>query len=172
MTFGPSNALNAFVSQNQIFSEDEDQRIIQHTTSTNNMARNINLREIASYQTTEIVTGQQFFTAGNPQQNRFAYRTVVNFGALPNAATKSVAHGIVGIDPGGGANSTFTFTRIYGTANNQAAGAEIFFPIPYYDPTLPNNGVGVYVDPVNVNVVTAINLTAYFAVIVLEYLKN
>ena len=51
---------------------------------------------------------------------RQEFQIVVDFGALPNTATKSVAHGLT-------LGSTWMFTRIYGCATDPSTGA---LPIP------------------------------------------
>jgi len=60
----------------------------------------INVREIASFLDQELLTGGQFIPGANatpqqsPDQYRDILRKVIVFGALPNATTKSIAHGI------------------------------------------------------------------------------
>ena len=134
--------------------------------NVNNIALSLNIKDSAYYTLNEFVNGQLFFPASlasnaSEPQYRQVYRLVVNFGALPNAGTKSVAHGL----PVG---STWTFTRIYGCATNPSTE---FIPLPYASPTL-NQNISLNVDATNVNVTTAINYSAYTTTyIVLEYLK-
>ena len=136
------------------------------------IASAVNTKEGSLYSTQEFGNFQLYFTIGNPQVFRNVYRKVVNFGALPNTATKSVAHGIAGIDPGGGNPSTFSFTHIYATASDQSAGAESFIPIPYASPTLANN-IELRVDQTNVYITTGSNRSNYtICFVVLEYTKN
>lgn len=176
MTFGPSNSLGAFVPINQTFSDDQHQRLIQLTLRDRDIARYVNLREIAVYDLTEIPDGQQWFSTTTPTEGinsvkRDNFRTVVNFGALPNAGTKTVAHGIAGIDPG--TNSTFTFTHIYATATNPTTGSVKFVPIPYVNVGTPADGIEIWVDATNVNIkTTTANWIAFTVNVVLEYLKN
>lgn len=132
----------------------------------------VNTKEGGLYTLQEQINFQQYFTEGNPQQFRTVYRTVVNFGTLPNAGSKSVPHGIQGIDPGGGNPSTFSFTHIYATASRQQAGNEKFIPIPYVSLTEVNE-ISISVDSTNVTISTSVDYTDYtVCYVVLEYLKN
>ena len=134
----------------------------------------VNKKEGSLYYLQEIGNFQSYFTPNAPFQFRNVYRTVVNFGALPNAGTKSVAHNIQGIDANNPAASSFSFTHIYATSSNQTAGAEQFIPIPYIDTgAILGSDVGIYVDATNVNITTTANLSAFTVTyVVLEYLKN
>lgn len=127
-----------------------------------------NIKDSAMYADSEFVTSGQYFA--NPTYNsgtqtnpalRAIFRKVINFGALPNTGTKSVAHGI-GITP------SFSFTRIYGCATNPSTS---FIPLPYASPVLANN-IELNADATNVNVITGSDRTAYtITYIVLEYIK-
>ena len=136
----------------------------------NNMAVSTNLKDAGYYNTQEFVNGQQFFpNPANSSQTavqpdfRSVFRMIVNFGALPNAGTKSVAHGIA-------MTSSFSFTRIYATATNPTTPK--FIPIPYASNSA-NSSVEINVDGTNVNITTAANLTAYtITYVILEYLKS
>ena len=117
----------------------------------------------------EQVTGQNWFM--NPSYTyatsttpvpRSPYRLVINFGALPNAATKSVAHGIT-------MTTKTTFTKIYGAASDTTGFN--YIPLPYASPTLVNN-IELNVDATNVNVITGSNRTNFnICYIILEYLQ-
>lgn len=133
----------------------------------------VNKKEGSLYYLQEIGNFQSYFTANQPFVYRNVYRMVVNFGALPNATTKSVAHGIVGIDPTTGP-STFSFTLIDATSTNPTNGAEQFIPIPYIDTSgAVGSNVAIYVDQTNVNITTTADLRAFTTTyVVLEYLKN
>lgn len=134
----------------------------------------VNKKEGSLYYLQELGNFQSYFTIGMPYQFRNVYRMTVNFGALPNATTKSVAHGIVGIDPGGGNPSTFSFTHIYATASNQTSGAEEFVPIPWADATAGGtNNIQITVDATNVNITTTTDWSAFtVCYVVLEYVKT
>lgn len=136
----------------------------------NNIAIMVNLKDTGYYTQQEFVCGQLFFS--NPAlnslsttspQDRQVYRKTINFGALPNTTSKSVAHGII-------VNGGTSWTRIYGAATNPTAPSGI--PLPYASPTLANN-IEVSVTSTNVVVTTGSNRTAFTTCyIVLEYLQN
>jgi hypothetical protein len=127
------------------------------------ICKNINAKDSGYYPLTESVCGQLYFidpalssTSAKTPTWRGVYRKVIDFGTLPNAATKSVAHGIT-------ISNTFSFTRIYATASNPAG--LVFFPIP-------GSGCDITVDATNVNISTAANKTAFTkCYAVLEFIK-
>ena len=95
------------------------------------IADQVNAREVALYEPssdtapTKVLTGQRWWgltAAGviDSRLKRYAYRSVVDFGALPNMATKSVAHGIPVTAASAGPPATVgtQFTKIYATANH------------------------------------------------------
>lgn len=141
--------------------------------SFNSVSLSMNTRDAGYYVQEEFVCGQIYFpnpvntsTTGNTPLSpefRQVFRKVINFGALPNTGTKSVAHGIT-------ITSGFSFTRIYATASDQVAFS--YIPIPYAS----NNAANVIelnVDATNVNITTASNKTAYtITYVVLEYIKS
>lgn len=135
----------------------------------NKMALVTNVKDSGMYVDSEFVTSCQYFpsqslssaTAQSPTL-RPVFRKVVNFGALPNTATKSVAHGI-------SPTASFTFTRIYGCSTNPSTS---YIPLPYAAPVLADN-IELNADATNVNVKTGSNRTAYTVTyIILEYIKT
>ena len=96
-------------------------------------------------------------------QNRDVYRKVIDFGALPNTATTSVAHGI-------SFDASSTLTHLYAAATDPVN--FIYLPIPYASPTLANN-IEIYLDATNVNIITGSNRAAFtICYVVIEWLKN
>lgn len=137
----------------------------------NLMANVLSTKDSGYYYTnTEFVNGQIFFpnpllssrtsSAPIPRQD---FRVVVIFGALPNATTKSVPHGI-------NVTAMTTFTRIYGAATNPAT--LNYIPIPYASATGDN--VELWIDATNVNIKTnsATWIGYTITYIIVEYLKN
>ncbi|HWQ08506.1 MAG TPA: hypothetical protein VN436_05350 [Holophaga sp.] len=86
------------------------------------------------------------------------FRKVIDFGALPNAAAKSVAHGITG-------ETQFIDAYVVLYSGLHA------LRIPYADPT-PANCISMYVDVTNVVIGAGNNRSASRAYAVLEYIKN
>lgn len=122
----------------------------------------VNTKEGNLYNLIETAAFIQYFTENTPNVFRPVYRMTINFGALPNAGTKSVAHNIP-------FTSAFTTTRIYGSATDPMG--LTYIPLPYASPTDASN-IELYVDAVNVNVITGSNRSNYtISYIVIEYTK-
>lgn len=141
--------------------------LVRLRQNINNLALVTNIKDSGYYLPAEFINGQLYFPNTDPAITapgaknavyRQVYRMVVDFGALPNTGTKSVAHNIPDI------NADFTFTRMYGAATDPVG--LNYLPIPNADITLT-------ADATNVNITTVANLTAYTRTyIVLEYLKS
>ncbi len=122
----------------------------------------------------EFVTSSQYFpnptfitssASGEPAQTatyRAVYRTVINFGALPAAGTKSVPHNI-------NCTTSTSFVRIYATATDPVG--LNYIPIPYASSVLANN-IELSVDATNVNIAVGVDRSAFtICYVVLEYLQ-
>jgi len=179
MTFNPSNAISSYLPVN--FQLPTEETLIAFISKRERETANIlNIKENANYENFEILTGQQFFdsngtpTINRPTTKRYIFRTVYNFGALPNNATKTLAHGLVlddGVNP-----STWFFTKIHATAFDPTKGAEkaIAFDGTYYDIAAGAvaNPINLFVDQTNINITTTSNRTNFTECIVtLEYMK-
>lgn len=139
--------------------------LIRLYQNINSMCLALNLKDSAYYVEQEFLNGQVFFA--NPSdtnmQQRQAFRMTIDFGALPNTTTKSVAHGIDITD-------TYSFTRIYGAASDQVN--LTYIPLPYASATGTDN-IQVDVDATNVTITTAADYSLYTTTyVILEYLKN
>lgn len=155
--------------QTDVNSPEFKELLVRMYQQINNIAVSINTRDAAYYDTQEFVNGQLLFP--NPALNsststypayRQIFRMVINFGTLPNTATKSVAHGIT-------ITQATSFTRIYATATDPST---LFIPIPYASPTLVNN-IEINVDPTNVNITTGSDRTAFTTCyVILEYVQS
>lgn len=105
----------------------------------------------------EKINSEQYFVSTDPQSFKIVYRMVVDFGTLPNTATKSVAHNIPNWD------SNFRLTSSWGAATD---------PTGLQALPIPNADITLRIDATNVNVTTISNLTAYTSTtIVIEYTK-
>lgn len=144
--------------------------LVRLRQSINDLALAVNLKDSALYYDQEFVNGQTYFpnpaldsTTSLAPTPRQVMRYVVNFGTLPNTATKSVAHNL-------SPTSTWTFTRIYGAASDTTA--MTYIPLPYSSSVLANN-IELNVDATHVNVTTGANYSSYnVTYIILEYIKN
>ncbi|MCK9570512.1 hypothetical protein M0R72_16310 [Candidatus Pacearchaeota archaeon] len=148
--------------------------LVRMYQNLNTMTLTLNNKESSFYDVQETVKGQSFFasqatsnTTSPRPEGRQVFNKVINFGALPNTATKTIAHDI-DIKRG------FIFTRIYGTSTMQATTTPSNFsaiPLPYSTPVLADN-IALYVDATTVGVTTGADWSAWTTTyIVLEYLK-
>lgn len=145
------------------FSKDPDQFYIQITNLYKKVAFSVNSRELGFYFPEETATFMEFFDPNNTQNRRNVYRKVIDFGALPAAGTKSVAHDIT-------FDSDYRLTRLYGAATDPIG--LNYIPLPYASPTL-NENISLNLDSTNVNVTVGIDRSAFTdTYIVIEYTKN
>lgn len=125
----------------------------------------LNLKDSALYYLQEFNNGQTFFnpTSTDPNFQRSVFRMVVNFGALPNTGTRSVAHNIAFTDD-------YQLTRMYAAATDPTD--LLYIPIPYASPTSTNN-IELNADDTNVNITTGSNRSNFtLCIVVLEYTKQ
>jgi hypothetical protein len=158
-SYNSTAELGSFVSNTQT----------QNVSATlNQMSLVLNTKDTGYYPLTEFVCGQLYFpdptlTSASTTTPvwRQVFRKVINFGALPNTATKTVAHGIT-------ITATTSFTRIYGVATDPSTS---FLPLPYSSATA-NDVIEVWVDATNVNIKVGKDRSGYTTCyVVLEYLK-
>ena len=120
----------------------------------------VNLKDHAVYSTLEMPNCQQW-PGATAQEQKLAFRKLVNFGAIAAGATSTVAHGITGITQ---------VTRQWGEAITAVVD---YRHIPYASATLVTDQIQLTIDAANVTIIngaTAPNITS--AVVVMEYLKN
>ena len=181
-SFGPQANPGAYVPSTNIWDVsqvyaveniDEGLRelLVRMYQNLSNMANLLNIKDSGYYVINEFLNSQGFFqnpaTVNNTDiqpELRNVFRTVVNFGALPNTGTKSVAHNIM-------ITNTFSFTRIYAAASDQTG--LTYIPIPYASVTAIADNIELYVDSTNVNIITGSNRSNYtLCYVVLEYIKQ
>jgi len=162
-TFLPANAIQSFVPTTINLPQDFLEANPILTDYFKRIVAALNAKDIGQYNTQELLNGQLFFTPSDNNAFRAVFRKVIDFGSLPNAATKSVPHGIIIL-------STTVFTRIYATATDPSTS---FIPIPYINTTTPGDSVEISVDATNVNITTTTaNYTGYTTCyVILEYIK-
>lgn len=126
----------------------------------------VNVREIGWFLDEELLSGKQLFstaTSSTNQQFRSALRKVIDFGALPNAAVKSVPHGIL-------FDVNFTLISLWAAATDPVN--FIAIQIPFASPTL-NENIKLTMDAININITTGINYSAYTRCLVTaEYVQE
>lgn len=163
--YQPGSGLEPPVDENVSFAEDWDEFRDQITDLWRTLSRKVNDKERAFYpDRLELTNSQKFFTAGNPQKYREAFRKVFNIGAIATGATlnnDSTAHGITRIGE---------FTRIYGVCTTDVVD---YRPIPYSSVTAANLGIELNVTATNVVIINgaaAPNITS--GIVVIEYVKT
>lgn len=133
-----------------------------------NVAIALNLKDTGYYFDQEFMNGQMLFPNPGVINTNYAgrqiFRSVINFGALPNTATKSYPHNIQ-------ITNTTSFTRIYATTSNTMTFS--YLPIPYSSTVAVADNIEISVDSVNVNITTGTNRSAYTTTyVILEYVKE
>ena len=108
-----------------------------------------------TYSTTEKVVGKWI-------DNSPVYEKVVEIGALPNATTKTVAHGI--------SDLKFMLSMV-ACAHNSTSGNDII--VPTVSTINLNQQVGMYCGGGNINIISASDVSAYDSCYaILRYVKN
>jgi hypothetical protein len=137
----------------------------------NDIVLALNDKDTGIYPLQEYPCGKRLFpnpsyttATSNSQTDRPVFRTTLNFGALPNTATKSVPHNIT-------VNGNFVLTYLQAFATDPTNFH--FLPIPFVDPNTLANGIEIYGDPTNINIITAANYSAYtICVVYIEYVQT
>jgi len=135
----------------------------------NGMAMAVNGKTSGIHHTDEFVTGKLYppnptltsASTTTPIQ-RPSYSKTIVFGALPNAATKTVAHGLT-------INAETTFIQVIGCATDPTN--FIGVNIPYASNTA-NDNIELWADATNINITTTSDWSAYTRCYVfIEFLK-
>lgn len=153
---------NYLPEQMDIPSKPEDLReLLKNTIEKQNVQ--INRKDTGQYELSEIQCNQTFFGT-TAQTKRYTFRTVINTGALLNAAPTAVNHNLNG---GAAVPATWMFTRVYGFARDPIT--------PLWIP-LPNGGIhdcSVQVTATQVIITPTVNLVAFTeSYVILEYWKG
>ena len=158
--FGPNDVNSPFLPTTRVFPEDPSQLLIVLTNMYSSIAQSVNQREISAFNLNEQLNGQNFYNPANVQIPRQCFRQCFILGAIAPGASQSIATGLTGVT---------IYVHMYGGV---VTGSD-FRPIPYSDPTLATNQIGVLVSGPNVivsNGSTAPAITSGF--LILEFLKN
>ena len=162
----------ALLDQIDVNSQDFRDFLVRLYQRTNDIAIVTNIKTSGYYIETEFLNGNLWFenkslsgiTSNTKTPDyRQEFTKVINFGALPNTAAKTAAHGIT-------INSSVTFTHIYATATDTTGFTSL--SIPYAHATAANI-VRLDRDATNVTITTGANRTNYdTCYVVLKYLKD
>lgn len=148
-------------------SQDFKELLVRLYQNLNNMVLILNTKDTGIYSQSEFINSQQFFpstiSSTNQESNyRTVYRKVINFGALPNAGAKSVAHNIP-------VDERYSLTRLYASATNPVAPFSLI-PIPFASPVL-NENIKIEMTGTNITITTGIDRTAYtICYVIAEYI--
>jgi len=96
-----------------------------------------------NFSTSEQATGQFWI------DNKPIFQKTISFGALPNATSKSVAHGITGFE-----------RLIEHRMNSRNSGTNLAIPLPFVHQDSQNNNISLIVDATNVTLDTNTNQSA------------
>lgn len=161
MTSSPTNSLAPFLQTSVFFPDEFDEFRVKFLQLYIDIANCVNVREISVYDLQEFLTGERWFTVGDPQTKRQTYRQAYQIGAIAPGATSTTAHNITGFT---------AFTHIYATAITSIPDNR---PIPYASVTAVNQQIEIKVDATNIVIINgAASPAITSAIVVLEYLKN
>lgn len=164
---------NNFLPENYIFPEDNDEEYdVKLRQYLNTMASAVNTKDSGLYTNEEVITGQKFLptfgtTTSSSLNYRDVYRKVIDFGALPNASSKGVAHGIT-------TTQNFSVVKLYATATDPGASTlNSAISIPYVNVIAPNDDVELQMGATTVQITTnSANFTVFTrCFVVIEYIK-
>lgn len=120
------------------------------------LTASLNSKEGGLYVPDEKITNQQYFDENDPQNNKNVYRMVIDFGALPNASSKSVNHGIAW-------NDNYRLTRAYGGSTDKNINKSL---------AIPNDGICIEINSTSVTIITTSDRSNFTeTTIVIEYTK-
>ena len=159
----PVNNQSSFLPVTTVLPEDQKELLIKLTKIYTDIANFINIREIAIYETVEILTGEQWSNLTDPTKRKQAFRKIFYFGAIAAGANLAIPIDIT---------SVTSYTHIYGTVNTDVPDSR---SIPFADVTAVTNQIAVILNNAAgtatiFNGATAPNITS--GILVLEYLKS
>lgn len=161
MSYTPINSQTAFLPTYRDFQVDDVQLRIVLPSYLTDISYGVNIREISQYEEVELLNGQQYFTVGDPQKKRYAYRKVFQVPAIAAGAFSIIPHGIT--------NETI-FTKILGGVITNVPDYRLL-PFPSVTPA---NIIEVTVGTTNIRVTngTGGGPDIVSGIVILEYLKN
>lgn len=149
-TDAPTAAQVSYDNTDSHLTADDVQEAIDELTT---MISSIN--PLDEYSTTEKVVGKWI-------DDRDVYEKVVNFGALPNATTKSVAHGITDLD---------YCISVSAVASNSEH-SNFVLPLVQPETTAIPSQIGITLNATNINIYSGADRSGYTSCyVVLRYVK-
>ena len=126
------------------------------STFTTGANATITLNAEPNYSTSEVDTKVKWV------DNKTIYRKTINFGALPNATTKNVAHGVSGLSQ---------LVKIDAIMNRPGTNGG-FYPLPFVSKSVANDQVEISVNGTNVSIATNIDWSSCTAYVTIWYTKS
>lgn len=162
-TFQPANSNAVFLPTTIQYPDDPKELINRLNKAYEDTATRLNIKQIGIFDLVDFLTGEQWFTSGNPQVKRQTFRIVFEIGPIAAGATSTTPTSLTGIT---------SFTHIYGTCITDIPDKR---PLNYSDITNVTNQNSLRFDDTTNSIIimngaTAPNITS--AIVVLEYLKN
>jgi hypothetical protein len=127
------------------------------------ITNSLNAKEIGFFLDEELVSGKLFIPgATNPQAFRTVLRTVINFGALPNTGSKSVAHNVT-------VDGNFTLVSMWLSATDPIG--LVGFSLAYW--SIGASDIALSYNSTDVVVSTSSNYSAYTrSYVIMEYIQE
>lgn len=161
-SFRPNSTFDNFIPENITIPEEIDELRTFLKSTLEEHARLINRKDTGQYDRLEVQANQTF-PGATIQEKRDVFRIIIDCGALPNNATKTVAHGITSF-------SNIIGTRVYGTATRPNSQ---ILPLPFVDVAEGAGNVQVYINTVDVVIATTSDRTPYTQTwVVIEYYRT
>lgn len=161
MTSSPANSIAPYLNTSTYFPEEWEEFRIRFLEQYRDIANNVNVRQIGVFDLQEFLTGEQWFTSGNPQVKRQTFRKAYEIGSINAGVTLNTPHNL---------SITGPFTHIYGTVITDIPD---YRPLPCVSATAVNQQIALTVDGTNIVIVNgAAAPTIVSGIVVLEYLKN
>lgn len=157
----PSNSEGNFVDESISFPDDPIEFKYFLKSTLESYARLLNRKENGQYEVIELQNNQTF-PDSTPQNKLPIFRKLVNIGALPNATTKEVAHGITNF-------SQIRVTRLYGAATWPGT---LAIPLPFLTAAGFANNVSMYINDTHVSLTTGVDRRVFTtSYVVIEYYR-
>lgn len=157
-----------YLKTKNVNSQDFKESIINLYKHLNSVITILNSKTSGKHPLGEFITGDTYYPDTTLTSSTSALEierpeivNTINFGALPNTTTKSVAHNIAWT------SRTF-FTSHIATATDSTAEKSV--SIPYASATTADI-IEINVDGTNVNITTGKDWSSYDCVVILKYLK-
>lgn len=157
-----SNALDTSLIKEMDPKSPEFKRfIISLVDNVNSILLAVNAKSIGKYGDKESLSGNSYYNEDKQVEDP-SYNVVINCGALPDTATKQIAHGL---------DSTWSYklVRIIGASSDSTN--KKYLPIPYATSTAIDI-IEMWIDDTYINITTGKDRTSFDTTkIILEYLE-